>query len=182
QMSNRKGEKLSMDELERKSVGEFKEAEKLPVIVVLDDIRSLHNIGSVFRTSDAFAIEKVVLCGITARPPHREIQKTALGATESVEWEYYESCIEAISNLRASGCLIYGVEQVADSQSLSAVQLKFDKPIVLVFGNEVRGVAQSVLNDCDDFIEIPQDGTKHSLNVSVSVGVVLWELSKRFRN
>ena len=170
-----------MSELDRVSVEEFKESKKIPVVVVLDDIRSLHNIGSVFRTSDAFAIEKIVLCGITARPPHREIQKTALGATESVDWEYNENCLEALTKLRTSGYVVYGVEQVINSKSLSNVELTLGKPIALVFGNEVKGVSQSVLNDCDDFIEIPQDGTKHSLNISVSVGVVLWELSKRFR-
>ena len=176
-----KGEKLSMEELDRLSVEEFKQLEKLPIVVVLDDIRSLHNIGSVFRTSDAFAIEKIVLCGITAKPPHREIQKTALGATESVKWEHNESCVAAIGSLRSDGFQIYGVEQVANSQSLESVQMDYEKPLALVFGNEVKGVSQLALDKCDDFIEIPQDGTKHSLNISVSVGVVLWELSKRFK-
>jgi len=170
-----------MNELERKSVDEFKKTNKLPIVVVLDDIRSLHNIGSVFRTADAFAIEKIILCGITAQPPHREIQKTALGATESVEWEYTESCIEAIEQLRANNYQICGVEQVAGSIMLDTFQLEnSSQQVALVFGNEVRGVSQLVLDACDDFIEIPQNGTKHSLNVSVSVGVVLWELVKKF--
>lgn len=171
-----------MDELGRKSVDDFKNTDKLPIIVVLDDIRSLHNIGSVFRTSDAFAIEKIILCGITAQPPHREIQKTALGATESVDWEYAESCNEAIENLRIGGFHICGVEQVAGSIALNEFQFESSSPkIALVFGNEVKGVSQKVLDMCDDFIEIPQNGTKHSLNVSVSVGVVLWELAKKYK-
>lgn len=170
-----------MDELGRKSVNEFKESDKLPIVVVLDDIRSLHNIGSVFRTADAFAIKKIVLCGITAQPPHREIQKTALGATESVEWEYAESCLNAIEELRKNNYRISGVEQVAGSVKLDQFVLEPNsQQIALVFGNEVKGVSQAVLDACDDFIEIPQNGTKHSLNVSVSVGVVLWELVKKF--
>jgi len=170
-----------MDELGRKSVDQFKKSSKLPLVVVLDDIRSLHNIGSVFRTADAFAIKKIVLCGITAQPPHREIQKTALGATESVEWEYAESCMEAIAVLRSNDYRICGVEQVLGSIELHKFQLLRPYPqTALVFGNEVKGVSQQVLDVCDDFIEIPQNGTKHSLNVSVSVGVVLWELVKKF--
>jgi 23S rRNA (guanosine2251-2'-O)-methyltransferase len=176
-----KGRKLQMDELGRKSVNEFKESDKLPIVVVLDDIRSLHNIGSVFRTADAFAIKKIVLCGITAQPPHREIQKTALGATESVEWEHAESCLSAIEELRTNNYRISGVEQVAGSVELDQFVLApASQQIALVFGNEVKGVSQAVLDACDDFIEIPQNGTKHSLNVSVSVGVVLWELVKKF--
>jgi len=170
-----------MTELGRKSLTEFKNTEKLPVILVLDDIRSLHNIGSVFRTSDAFAIEKVILCGITAQPPHREIQKTALGATESVAWEYASDCSVAIQELKELGLKVYGVEQVVGSISLSDFQPPREQKSVLVFGNEVKGVSQAVLDLCDDYIEIPQDGTKHSLNISVSVGVVLWELAKTFR-
>ena len=170
-----------MDELSRKSIDDFKKLDKLPIVVVLDNIRSLHNIGSVFRTADAFAIDKIVLCGITAQPPHREIQKTALGATESVTWEYAESCIVAIEQLRKSNYRICGVEQVTGSIMLDKFQLETSPmEIALVFGNEVKGVAQEVLDVCDDFIEIPQNGTKHSLNVSVSVGVVLWEIVKKF--
>ena len=176
-----KGRKLQMDELGRKSIDDFKKLDKLPIVVVLDDIRSLHNIGSVFRTADAFGIEKIVLCGITAQPPHREIQKTALGATESVTWEYAESCIVAIEQLRKSNYRICGVEQVAGSIMLDKFKLEESSmEIALVFGNEVKGVTQEVLDVCDDFIEIPQNGTKHSLNVSVSVGVVLWEIVKKF--
>ena len=170
-----------MDELGRKSVDDFKKSDKLPIVVVLDDIRSLHNIGSVFRTADAFAIKKIILCGITAQPPHREIQKTALGATESVEWEYAENCHIALEQLRTNNYRISGVEQVAGSVELHEFQLETSsQKIALVFGNEVKGVSQSVLDTCDDFIEIPQNGTKHSLNVSVSVGVVLWEMVKKF--
>lgn len=170
-----------MDELGRKSVDDFKSTDKIPIIVVLDDIRSLHNIGSVFRTADAFAIERIILCGITAQPPHREIQKTALGATESVDWEHSESCLAAVETLRNAGYRICGVEQVAGSIALNEFQLEGSSPrIALIFGNEVKGVSQQVLDVCEDFIEIPQNGTKHSFNVSVSVGVVLWELVKKF--
>ena len=170
-----------MDELGRMSVDDFKKSDKIPIVVVLDDIRSLHNIGSVFRTADAFAIKKIILCGITAQPPHREIQKTALGATESVKWEYAENCRSAIEELRTNNYRISGVEQVDGSVELDKFQLEnSSQQIALVFGNEVKGVSQAVLDACDDFIEIPQNGTKHSLNVSVSVGVVLWELVKKF--
>lgn len=169
-----------MRELGRKSVSEFKESEKLPVIIVLDNVRSLHNVGSVFRTADAFAVEKLVLCGITAQPPHREIQKTALGATESVDWEYTEDCKQLMLNLRSEGYKVIGIEQVSGSISLEnqAHLLKYVK-LALVFGNEVEGVDQDVLDLCDEFWEIPQSGTKHSLNISVSVGIVLWELVRR---
>lgn len=180
-MSGNRGEKLSMKELGRKSVSDFKNADKLPVIVVLDNIRSLHNIGSVFRTSDAFAIEKLILCGITAQPPHREIQKTALGATESVEWEYQENCSLALKDLKSKGYVVYGVEQVTGSISLSGFEVDGKQPVALVFGNEVKGVSQSALDLCDDFLEIRQDGTKHSLNISVSVGIVLFEIFKNLR-
>ena len=175
-MKDEKGKKLSMEELGRKSVSEFKNAEKLPVVVVLDNIRSLHNVGSVFRTADAFAVEKVILCGITARPPHREIQKTALGATESVDWEYSESCLEAVNQLKSKGCKAVGIEQVKGSKKLGSDEVSSDRKLALIFGNEVNGVDQIVLDSCDEFWEIPQSGTKHSLNISVSVGVVLWEL------
>jgi tRNA G18 (ribose-2'-O)-methylase SpoU len=180
-MSDKRGAKLSMTELERKSLTEFKSTNKLPVILVLDDIRSLHNIGSVFRTSDAFAIEKVILCGITAQPPHREIQKTALGATESVDWEYAPVCFDAVQELKELGYKAYGVEQVVGSVCLSDFHPPREQKSVLIFGNEVRGVSQAVLDLCDDYIEIPQYGTKHSLNISVSVGVVLWELARTYR-
>ena len=179
-MKNQLGRKLTMDELGRLSVEEFQELKKLPVIVVLDDVRSLSNIGSVFRTSDAFSVEKIILCGITAQPPHREIEKTALGATESVTWEYIESCLEAVDSLKADGIKVIGVEQVDGATQLDEVDFQSDR-IALVFGNEVKGVSQEVLQICDMFIEIPQYGTKHSLNISVSVGVVLWEFVKKFK-
>ena len=176
-MSEKTGKKLRMDELERKSVSEFKKSEKLPVVIVLDNIRSLHNVGSVFRTADAFVVEKVVLCGITAQPPHREIQKTALGATESVDWRHVEKCLEAIKELKIKGYKAVGIEQVSGSKFLGTDDISSsDEKLALIFGNEVKGVDQEVLNICDEYWEIPQKGTKHSLNISVSVGVVLWEL------
>lgn len=164
-----------MTELSRKSVAEFIKADKIPIVIVLDNIRSLHNIGSVFRTADAFSIEKVLLTGITARPPHREIQKTALGATESVQWEYWESCCDAAKLLRTQGYRVIGVEQVRGSTSLQEY-VYADEKLALIFGNEVDGVSEEVLSVCDGYLEIPQTGTKHSLNISVSVGIVLWEL------
>ncbi|MCB9191837.1 MAG: RNA methyltransferase [Flavobacteriales bacterium] len=167
-----------MDELNRPSVEDFKQSSKMPLIVVLDNIRSLHNVGSVFRTSDAFSIEKIVLTGITATPPHREIHKTALGATESVQWRYQENCVEALRELKRDGFRVVGVEQVSGSTALNTFGYSGKEKLALVFGNEVKGVDQTVLDHCDDFIEIPQSGTKHSLNVSVSVGVVLWELTR----
>ncbi len=175
-----KGRKLGMQELERVSVEEFHQTEKMPVIVVLDDVRSLNNIGSVFRTSDAFAVEKIILCGITAQPPHREIEKTALGATESVYWEYSRSCVDTVKSLKSEAVRVIGVEQVQGAVSLEEFQLGVQR-IAFVFGNEVKGVAQEVLDVCDDFVEIPQLGTKHSLNISVSAGVVLWEAFRQFR-
>ena len=182
-MDEMKGTKLGMEELGRPSLDEFKKATKLPILVVLDNIRSLHNIGSVFRTCDAFNVEKIVLTGITARPPHREIQKTALGATESVDWSYSNDCVEVVSGLTNQGVQVYGVEQVRGSVVLNDVNFQLDQEkIALVFGNEVNGVDQSVLDRCAGFIEIPQFGTKHSLNVSVSVGVVLWELIRNQTN
>lgn len=180
-MAKTKGDKILMEELGRKSIEEFKKASKIPVVVVLDDIRSLHNIGSVFRTADAFAVERIILCGITAQPPHREIQKAALGATESVQWSYNSNCLDAVNGLRISGYTILGIEQVEGSVNLANAQVFNESKLALIFGNEVKGVTQSVLDACDDFIEIPQDGTKHSLNISVSVGVVLWELFRKFK-
>ena len=179
-MAKQKGRKLAMDELGRKSISEFKRDEKLPITIVLDDIRSLSNVGSIFRTADAFGIERIVLCGITAKPPHREIQKTALGATESVDWDYVKSCTDALSELKNSGYLILGVEQVEGSCKLADFNYSTDEKLAVVLGNEVNGVSQRVLNLCDDYLEIPQSGTKHSLNVSVAAGVVLWELCKKF--
>lgn len=169
------GKKLTMAELGRKSVEDFKHAKKIPIVIVLDNIRSLHNIGSVFRTSDAFSIEKIFLTGITAQPPHREIQKTALGATDTVNWEYSQSCVEVVTNLSKEGFQVVGVEQVKGSVSLSEFSYNGEK-LVLVFGNEVNGVSEEVLSRCDTYIEIPQTGTKHSFNIAVSAGIVLWEL------
>ena len=172
---------MSMEELKRQSVEEFQQSPKIPVVIVLDNIRSLHNVGSVFRTSDAFSVERLVLTGITAKPPHREIQKTALGATESVNWEYFEKCVDVVQELKGSGHKVVGVEQVSGSTYLNKYDYEKGAKLALVFGNEVKGVNQEVLNLCDGFIEIPQSGTKHSLNISVSVGVVLWELVRNLK-
>jgi tRNA G18 (ribose-2'-O)-methylase SpoU len=168
--------KLENSELERKSIDDFKQAEKTPIIIILDDIRSLHNIGSVFRTSDAFLIEKIFLCGITATPPNKEIHKTALGATETVSWEHHKSVIEVIENLKQENVLVYAIEQVEDAVFLNDFKPKKNKKYALVFGNEVYGVSQDAIKICDGCIEIPQLGTKHSLNISVSAGIVVWDL------
>lgn len=174
-----------MDELGRLSVAAFKAAVKRPVCVVLDNVRSMHNIGSAFRTGDAFRIERLYLCGITATPPHREIHKAALGATESVDWEYREDTLELVRDLTARGYAVYAVEQTENSTALQAFGSALAasgpaavQPLALVFGNEVHGVQQAVVDACRGTIEIPQEGTKHSLNVSVSIGIVLWELCR----
>lgn len=173
--------KLANEELGRMEVEEFKNSEKTPIVIVLDNIRSLNNIGSVFRTADAFAIEAIFLCGITAKPPHREINKTALGATESVEWNYFESTEAAVSQLKEEDFSVFAIEQTENSTFLSDFSIT-DKPkLGLIFGHEVKGVDQKVINDSDGVIEIPQSGTKHSLNISVSVGVVLWDLISKFK-
>lgn len=172
--------KLRNEELDRLSNEEFKKAEKIPVCLVLDDIRSMHNVGSAFRTGDAFAVEKIYLCGITAQPPHREIQKTALGATESVEWEYRESVVDLVKELKKD-YLIAAVEQADESVSLDKFQPEEGKKYALVFGNEVFGVNEEVVKNADVCMEIPQFGTKHSLNVSVSIGVVLWDYFLKVR-
>ena len=171
--------KLRNEELDRLSIESYKKSQKLPVIVVLDNIRSLNNIGSVFRTSDAFRIEAIYLCGITATPPHKDIHKTALGATDSVDWVYFENTLDALSVLRNDGYGIYAVEQTVDSILLQ--DLKIDKKMnyALIFGHEMRGVDQEVVDASDYSIEIPQFGTKHSLNISVSAGVVLWEFYRK---
>ncbi|TDW96502.1 RNA methyltransferase [Dinghuibacter silviterrae] len=170
--------KLKTVELGRKSVEEFRQSEKLPVTVVLDNVRSMHNVGSVFRTADAFLLGGVCLCGYTPRPPHRDIQKTALGATESVDWSYYETTEEAVKALRAQGYRVWAVEQTTNSTALQDFEPK--GPTAVVFGNEVDGVTSSVLPLCDGVLEIPQWGTKHSLNVSVAAGIVLWEIRRSF--
>ncbi len=171
--------KLLNSELERKSVEDFKQADKTPIIIVLDDIRSLHNIGSVFRTADAFLIEKIYLCGITATPPNKEIHKTALGATETVAWEYQKEVTEVIQLLKKEEVLVFAVEQVEHSIMLNDFQPESGKTYALVFGNEVFGVAQDAIALCDGTIEIPQLGTKHSLNISVSAGIVVWDLFQK---
>lgn len=168
--------KLSMDELGRKTVEEFKQAEKNPVIVVMDNIRSMHNVGSVFRTADAFLIEAILLCGYTPQPPHRDIHKTALGATETVDWIYFNTTKEAVLKLKEAGYKIYAVEQAEDSIRLDQFSWNKTEKIALVFGNEVEGVNDEVLKLSDACIEIPQQGMKHSLNISIAAGIVLWEL------
>ncbi len=168
--------KLRMDELPRKSRTEIQEAEKLPVIILLENIRSMHNVGSVFRTADAFLAEGIYLCGYTPQPPHRDIHKTALGATETVSWKYAEKTRDALTFLKTAGYQILAVEQVSGSVPLQRFTLNSGEKIVLVFGNEVQGVSEEALEFCDGCIEIPQFGMKHSLNVSVAAGMVLWEL------
>ena len=167
--------KLSMDELGRMSVADFKVAPKKPIVVVMDQIRSMHNVGSVFRTADAFLINGICLCGFTPLPPHRYIHKTALGATESVDWMYYEQTTDAVIALKNQGYKVYAIEQTEGSIPLNQFK-KTEAPIAFVFGNEVDGVDQSVIELCDGVIEIPQWGMKHSLNISVAAAVVLWEL------
>ena len=168
--------KLSMEELERKSVDDFRAAEKIPLVVVLDNVRSMHNVGSVFRTSDGFLIEGIYLCGYTPQPPHRDINKTALGATETVSWSYFNNTMEAVHSLREKGFRILAVEQAEYSISLEKLGWDGKSPLALVFGNEVEGVAQEVIDQCDGCLEIPQWGMKHSLNISVAAGIVLWEM------
>lgn len=167
--------KLSMDELNRLSVEEFKAVNKNPIVLVLDNVRSLNNVGSAFRTADAFRAEKIFLCGITGKPPHREIQKTALGATESVNWEYHENTREVVKELHQEGYEICVLEQARGSIPLNEFKPKASKPYALVFGNEVFGVEDDVVMDADYVLEIPQMGTKHSLNISVTIGIVLWD-------
>ncbi len=167
--------KLKLTELNRVSVNEYKQQDKTPIIVILDNIRSLNNVGSFFRTSDAFNIEAIYLCGITATPPHREIQKTALGATDSVDWFYNENTLEVVDVLQTKGYKVYAIEQAENTISLESFNYN-NEPIALVFGNEVKGVEQKVVDAADGCIEIPQFGTKHSLNVSISYGVVAWHL------
>ncbi len=167
-----------MSELNRPSLANFKASPKLPVVIVLDNIRSLHNVGSIFRTADAFNLEAIYLCGITATPPHREIHRTALGATESVEWKYVESTLEAVSQLKGRNYKVVAVEQTDMSITLSEFASTEATPLALVFGNEVQGVADEVLKEIGQAIEIPQHGTKHSLNVAVSAGIVIWEVCR----
>ena len=173
--------KLKLDELGRISIEEFKAIEKIPVCILLDNVRSLHNVGSVFRSADSFCIEKIFLTGITGTPPHREIQKTALGATESVHWEYAESGESVIQKLQAAGYQIVIVEQTTTSIALQQFEPKPDAHYCLVFGNEVEGVSNEIIRHADLGIEIPQAGTKHSLNISVCAGIVLWEVFRKLK-
>lgn len=174
--------KLKNSELDRLSVEEYKEVAKTPITVVLDNIRSCNNIGSVFRTSDALLIEKVILCGITATPPNKDIHKTALDAEKSVPWEYFEETETAVAKLKENGYRVFAVEQVENSILLPDFTPEKDQKLALVFGNEVKGVQQTVVNLCDGAIEIPQYGTKHSFNISVSAGIVLWDLVYKLRS
>lgn len=171
--------KLANSELGRKSIDDFKQAEKTPLILILDDIRSLHNIGSVFRTADAFLIEKIYLCGITATPPNKEIHKTALGATDTVAWEYAKDVLEVITKLQAEAIEVWAIEQVENSVYLNDFIPEPQKKYALVFGNEVKGVSQEAIKLCSGTIEIPQLGTKHSLNISVSAGIVVWDIFQK---
>ena len=169
-------QKLSMDELNRKTVEEFKRSEKTPVIAVIENVRSAYNVGSLFRTADAFLLEAIYITGYTAKPPHKEIKKTALGAEDSVDWQYFPTASEAIVQLKNSGYKVYAVEQVLDSLALQEVAFKKDDKVAVIFGNEVTGVEQETILQCDACIEIPQLGMKHSLNIATAAGVVLWEI------
>ena len=170
--------KLTVEELNRIDITTFKQADKLPLVMVLDNVRSLHNVGSVLRTADAFRLEAVYMCGITAVPPSPEIHKTALGAEDSVRWKYYANTLDAISELKAEGYIVLAVEQVEGSLKLGQFQFEPGKRYALVMGNEVKGVQQSVVDACDQALEIPQYGTKHSMNVSVTAGIVMWEVER----
>ena len=173
--------KLRNEELDRLTIDEMQNAVKKPIVIVLDNIRSMHNVGSAFRTADAFLCEKIFLCGITAQPPHREIHKTALGATESVDWTHHEHTLEVINKLKNSGFKITSIEQADQSISLEKFTPSVQEKIALVFGNEVKGVQDEVVKNSDYVVEIPQFGTKHSLNISVSIGVVVWDLINKMK-
>ena len=170
--------KLKLNELGRISVDQFKLYSKTPIVVVLDNVRSLHNVGSIFRTSDAFRLQGVYLCGITSTPPHKEIHKTALGAEDAVEWHYFNETTDAVEKLKKDGYLVLGIEQVEGSISLENFEPNPNSKYAVILGNEVKGVSQKVIDQCDQCLEIPQFGTKHSFNVSVTAGIVLWELAK----
>jgi tRNA G18 (ribose-2'-O)-methylase SpoU len=171
-------QKIKNEDLGRKTIEEFKQAVKTPIVIVLDNIRSLNNVGSAFRTSDAFLLESLYLCGVTGTPPNKEIEKTALGSTETVNWKYFAHTVEAVKELKLAGYKVYAVEQVEKSVMLQNFVSDKDEKLALIFGNEVYGVEQEVIDQCDGCIEIPQIGTKHSLNISVSLGIVVWELVK----
>lgn len=171
-------QKIKNEDLGRKSVEEFKRSEKLPVVLVLDNVRSLNNVGSAFRTADSFLLESLYLCGVTGTPPNAEIEKTALGATQSMVWKHFKSTKEAVHELKQNGYKVYAIEQVENSTYLQNFNYTKNEKIAIIFGNEVYGVEQEVINVCDGSIEIPQLGTKHSLNISVSIGIVVWEIAK----
>jgi len=173
--------KLKNNELNRINIEEFKSINKTPIVIVLDNVRSAHNVGSVFRTSDAFLIEKIILCGITAQPPHKDIRKTALGSTESIDWEYENSCTDSITKLKKEGYTIICIEQAYESVKLGNFEIDSKQKIALVFGNEVNGVDQKIVSMSDTVLEIPQFGTKHSLNIAVSAGMVIWDLFNQLK-
>lgn len=173
--------KLKVEELNRISIEEFQEADKIPLIVVLDNVRSRHNIGSVFRTSDAFRIEEIILCGITSTPPNVEIHKTALGAEDSMKWRYLEETLSAVTELKTAGYTVFAIEQTENSVSLESMELDKNKKYAVILGHEVHGVQQEVIDACQGCIEIPQYGTKHSLNVSVTAGIVVWDFFKKLQ-
>lgn len=173
--------KKNIEDLHRISVETFKSTKKKPLIVVLDNVRSLHNVGSVFRTSDAYLVEKIFLCGITAVPPSAEIHKTALGAEDTVQWEYAKNTVAVVASLKANGYTVLAIEQVEGSVSLNDFAIDNNRKYAVILGNEVKGVQQSVVDQCDACIELPQFGTKHSLNVSVTAGIVIWEFSKQIQ-
>ena len=171
-------QKLPMDQLNRVDVDSFKSQEKTPIVIVLDNVRSMHNVGAAFRTADAFLVEKIILCGITPKPPHREIHKAALGATESVDWQFYENVKEAVIDLKTLGYEVVGIEQTTNSVMITDFNIDRTKKYALILGNEVEGISDEILTDLDECLEIPQLGTKHSLNVSVCGGIVMWEFFK----
>jgi len=173
--------KLKITELSRITTEEFKNTSKIPLVVILDNVRSLNNIGSVFRTSDAFLVESIYLCGITATPPHPDIHKTALGAEDSVEWEYFQNTVEAINELKKRDYTVFAIEQVENSIMLENIELDRTSKYAVILGNEVKGVQQEAVNLCDNCIEIPQYGTKHSLNVSVTAGIIIWDFFKQLK-
>ncbi|WP_294213829.1 RNA methyltransferase [uncultured Chryseobacterium sp.] len=174
-------QKLKLEELNRIDVETFKKTDKIPLTVILDNIRSMHNVGATFRTADAFLIEKIILCGITPQPPHREIHKAALGATESVDWSYEKDTVTAVNDLKCAGYCIIGVEQTTNSLEISDFEIEKKQKYAVVLGNEVDGISDDALQHMDSFIEIPQLGTKHSLNVSVCGGIVMWEFAKALK-
>ncbi|HHT61620.1 MAG: RNA methyltransferase [Paludibacteraceae bacterium] len=173
--------KLTIEELDRISVEEFKQTSKIPLIIVLDNVRSLYNVGSIFRTADAYLVKKIILCGISATPPNVEIHKTALGAENTVEWDYYAETLDAVVELRKNNVVVFAVEQVKNSVMLTDLKLDKNKCYAAVFGNEVKGVQQSVVDACDGSVELPQFGTKHSLNVSTTAGIVIWDFWKQLK-